>query len=32
MKCAYDAESLSRYLEKNLAPEDMNAATEHIEE
>lgn len=32
MKCAYDAELLSRYLEGDLSPEEMNAAIAHLEE
>jgi anti-sigma factor RsiW len=32
MKCAYDAELLSRYLEEDLPPEEMDAAEAHLEE
>ena len=32
MKCAYDAELLSRYLEEDLSPGEMSEATAHLEE
>jgi len=32
MKCEYDAELLSRYLERDLSADDMNAVAAHLEE